>query len=353
MVAAMRTALFLLPTDLMGGAEKVLRLTAEAAARAGLFDRVVVFVLAGPPSGSLDALAAQGAEVVHARARTQRAALPALLRTFSRERYTLVFSTHSHLNAAASAARKLGLLRTRRLVARESTLIFERDLGPTGRLVRGLYHLYGAQDRIVCQTERMARSLQKHTRGRFAAATRHVPNPVEATSRVLAKPPAETFDIVWCGRLAPVKAPERALGALQRLRAQGHDARLTILGDGPLRSALERRAVDLGIEDATTFAGRVADPKARMAEHDLGLLTSDIEGFPNVVLEMLAAGVRRVVTTDCAGGLREIPGVLVAPHNPHALATALLEAHATPAPTGLDAFLAERSPDAFLQAIVA
>ena len=163
-----RTALFLLPTDVMGGAENVLRMTAGAALASGEFGRVVVFTLAGRPSGTLDGLAAEGAEIVHSGARSERTGLAALARVFARRRYALVVSSHTHLNAAASAARAIGLLRTDRLVARESTMAFERDLGRTGPLVRGMYRLYGAQDRIVCQTERMAEFARPaHSHGRL------------------------------------------------------------------------------------------------------------------------------------------------------------------------------------------
>jgi glycosyltransferase involved in cell wall biosynthesis len=52
-----------------------------------------------------------------------------------------------------------------------------------------------------------------------------------------------------------------------------------------------------------------------MTRCDLGLLTSEKEGFPNVVLEMLAAKVPRVFTTNCAGDLSKIPGVWVTKNN--------------------------------------
>ena len=234
------TALFLLPTDTMGGAENVLRLTADAALRSGRYARVRVFVLSGSETGTLDRLREAGAEVVHTGANSESRGLPALLRMLRRERYALVFSSHTHLNAAASAARAANWLRTERLVARESTMMLERDLGRVRPLVTSLYRLYGAQDRIVCQTERMASSLTRHTRGRFAARTAFVPNPLGGAVR--AHNASSSFRIAWCGRLACVKSPERALEALAKLRADGHEASLVMIGDGPLRTALEERS---------------------------------------------------------------------------------------------------------------
>ena len=126
-----------------------------------------------------------------------------------------------------------------------------------------------------------------------------------------------------------------------------------MIGDGPLRAELEAEAEALGLGDRVMFTGRVERPGAIMRRHALGLLTSDVEGFPNVILEMLAAGVRRVVSTDCAGGLDTLPGVSVAAEaTPEALADALRAVLDAPARRkGVEAFLAARSPDAFLRAI--
>lgn len=348
------TALFLLPTDVMGGAENVLRMTAEAALMSGRYDGVELFVLAGVRSGTLDALAAAGATVRHSGASSEKTGLPALARTLRRRRYALVVSSHTHLNAAASAARAVGWLQTDRLVTRESTMAFERDFGRMGPVLRGLYRLYGAQDRIVCQTERMAASLSSGTNHRFATRTAHVPNPIALEPRAPKAPGDSEVHIVWCGRLAPVKSPERAIRALAFVRETGLPARLTVIGDGPLRRDLERLADGIGVAGHVRFTGRIERPTDIMATADLGLMTSDVEGFPNVILEMLASGVRRVVTTDCAGGLAAIPGVTVAPSvEPGALAEALhAQANAAASPD-LPAYLRARSPAAFLEAIAA
>ena len=82
-----------------------------------------------------------------------------------------------------------------------------------------------------------------------------------------------------------------------------------------------------------------------MAHCDLGLLTSDTEGFPNVVLEMLAAGVPGVVTTNCAGDMKDIPGVWIADEpSPTALADTIIRVRELLGPSALPAFLESRSP---------
>ena len=108
-----------------------------------------------------------------------------------------------------------------------------------------------------------------------------------------------------------VKSPERALAALAQLHADGRtDVELTIVGDGPLRERLERQSVELGIEGSVEFHGHLDRPADVLQTCAVGLVTSDVEGFPNVILEMLAAGVGSVVTTEC-GGIGGLPGVVV------------------------------------------
>jgi glycosyltransferase involved in cell wall biosynthesis len=48
-----------------------------------------------------------------------------------------------------------------------------------------------------------------------------------------------------------------------------------------------------------------------MAACQYGLVTSANEGFPNVVIEMMACGLRKIVVTPCAGDLDQMPGVTV------------------------------------------
>ena len=110
--------------------------------------------------------------------------------------------------------------------------------------------------------------------------------------------------IVTAGRLTPVKDHKTLLRAFAELRAT-RPARLVIFGDGPLKSELETEAGRLGIAGSTLFPGYVNDPAAVYAVADLFVLSSVSEGFGNVLIEAMAAGVP-VVSTDAAHGPREI-----------------------------------------------
>lgn len=356
-------ALFLFPTDRMGGAEQLTRMIARESALGKEFDHIDCFVLSRSRTGTLDHLSTLPNVTLHyTGARNERRGLIGLISILSRQRYDFVFSSHAHLNALCCLLRRLGILRTGRLITRESTLIFERDFGARGVLIRALYHFYGTQDMIICQTERMQRSLDKHTNGRLATKTLVISNPIDLDrinlaklepTNMLAHIPATATKIAWCGRLVSIKAPVRAIETLRALHDLGlSNTHLVIIGDGPLAAAVRNSIHRQRLDGHVTLCGYQSNPAAIMTRCELGLLTSDTEGFPNVILEMLAAGVSGVVTTNCAGGMNDIPGVWVTDGtSATTLANTLIRAREMPRPSTLPAFLESRSPRHFTSQI--
>lgn len=324
----MRIALFILPSDRIGGAERIVCNLAREAARSRAFDKVEIFVVSGPPSGTLEDLKKQCAiKLRYGGASGVSAGVIPLLRALARCHYDLVFSSSAQVNAVISFARKIRILRTRRLITRESTMLFERNFGWRSRMIWLLLRGYGSQDLIVCQTEAMKSSLDYRTGGRLKPLLKVYSNPIDSEMIAAGKssaPPAEVTriphdctKIVWCGRLEKVKSPERAIATLAALHASGErNMYLVMIGDGSLRSELEQQVAKTGLGNHVIFTGNHALPCSIMSHCDLGLVTSDVEGFPNVVLEMLASGVSRIISTDCAGGLDKVPGVSVVPVTP-------------------------------------
>lgn len=139
--------------------------------------------------------------------------------------------------------------------------------------------------------------------------------------------------IATAGRLVGVKDHRTLLRAFATLLQQ-RPARLVLFGEGPLRSELEAESQVLGIASRVLFAGYVNDPAACYAAADLFVLSSTSEGFGNVLIEAMAAGVP-VVSTDAPHGPREILadgryGTLVPVGDAEALATAMLAMLDTP-----------------------
>lgn len=103
--------------------------------------------------------------------------------------------------------------------------------------------------------------------------------------------------VVGVGSLVAAKRFDRFLHAIAMVRARGVDLRGVLVGDGPEREKLESlaRRLDL-LPDGVRFTGSRDDVPALLRRAQIYLLTSDHEGFPNVLLEAMAATLP-VVTT--------------------------------------------------------
>jgi len=109
--------------------------------------------------------------------------------------------------------------------------------------------------------------------------------------------------ILTVGSLKIQKNQALLLDAFARL--PDNQARLTILGDGPLRAELEYRVVELDLAGRVAMPGFTNDPWPYYASADLFVLSSDYEGFGNVIVEAMHAGLP-IVSTDCSSGPAEI-----------------------------------------------
>jgi glycosyltransferase involved in cell wall biosynthesis len=121
--------------------------------------------------------------------------------------------------------------------------------------------------------------------------------------RVLGIAP-DRFVVGWIGRMTGVKRTEDVLVAFRQLRDAGVDACLCMIGDGPDRRAVERRAHDLGVMRDTLFLGYQEEVARFYAAVDAVILPSINEGTPVTAIEALAAG-RPVVATR-VGGLPDV-----------------------------------------------
>ena len=128
--------------------------------------------------------------------------------------------------------------------------------------------------------------------------------------------------------LVPVKGHADLLHAFRTVHETRPETRLALLGDGPLRSALEEQARRDGTQSAVRFVGHVAYDRVPdwIAAADSLVLPSLNEGTPLAALEALTSG-RPVVGTK-VGGIPEVVrdetlGRIVGPGDPDALAVAM------------------------------
>jgi len=132
--------------------------------------------------------------------------------------------------------------------------------------------------------------------------------------------------VLAIGRMVYYKGFEFLIQAMQRVRGK-----LVLIGDGPLRPALEREAVALGVANRISFVGELQNestPPYYQAA-DLFVLPSvaRTEAFGIVQLEAMASG-KPVINTRLDSGvpavsLHGLTGITVPPGNPQALGDAI------------------------------
>lgn len=120
----------------------------------------------------------------------------------------------------------------------------------------------------------------------------------------LREPPPGRTVIGLVGSLVPRKRPADAVALVHRLVPEFPQLLLVLFGDGPERARLEQDVRRHGLEDHVRIHGWTENVAAELGACHLGLLTSEREGMPNVVLEYMAAALP-VVTTDLPG-IREM-----------------------------------------------
>lgn len=110
--------------------------------------------------------------------------------------------------------------------------------------------------------------------------------------------------VLTVGRLAPEKNQGLLLRCSARLLAEGLDHRLVIVGHGEREASLRREAAALGLGAAVIFAGKTSEPQSWYRSADIFVLSSALEGMPNVLMEAQLFGLAAVTTA--AGGAAEV-----------------------------------------------
>lgn len=144
--------------------------------------------------------------------------------------------------------------------------------------------------------------------------------------------------VIAAGRLAPWKGFPDLIRAMKVL-TQKRRALLVILGDGPQRSELETLIIELGLTDVVRLQGYVENPLKFFSQADVFVLSSHVEGLPNVLVEAMMCGCTPV-STDCPTGPREVLqdgkyGYLVPMRDPVAMASAIGQALDKPIPKNI------------------
>lgn len=203
--------------------------------------------------------------------------------------------------------------------------------------------LYQSLDRLsACQVDRfivVSGALKKKLiegRGIDPGKVRLIYNGVETESRTSAEHGAcsgsgllrEERLIGAVGRLVWQKGFEYLIRAMPRVLHRVAEARLVIVGEGPLRRELQELAQECGLEGKVIFQGFRRDVREFLRLVELVAIPSLREGFPMITLEAMAMA-KPIVATAIDGIIEqidhEVDGLLVPPADSEALGAAIVK----------------------------
>lgn len=326
------TISILLPDLRGGGAERVSVDLAREFARLG---HEVEFVLM-QAKGDFLAEAQRDFSVVDLATPRARNVVPALVCYLRRRKPRAVIANMWPLTSATIIGRSLSRTRSTLLLVEHNTLTRQYSSWGTlhtRMLSYSIAATYRFADTVAAVSEGAATDTARLARlpvGRVNVLHNPIPHRSspcpeerEVAEALWACPPGQR--LLTVGSLKEQKNHPLLLQAFARLAWPG--GRLMILGKGQGEAALRQLAADLGIADRVILAGFHADPSAFYATADLFALSSNYEGFGNVIVEALSFGLP-VVSTDCPSGPAEILGGgrwgrLVPVGDPAALADAM------------------------------
>lgn len=291
-----------------GGVERMrLRLAAGLAARGHAVTLIVQMA-----RGSLREAVPSCIDLVDLGSPHTWACVRPLAAVLRKRRPDFLVSSLDHNNIAALCARIMAGGATRVVICQHNALSAEARTGWRYRAVPFLYRALARwADGIIAVSQGVADDLAA-TAGLPRPRIDVIYNPITTDTHEcgdtvpphpwLANPAIPVF--LFVGRLVTQKDPFLLVHAFAR-RLRTGEARLILLGDGPLLFALQQAVSDLGIGHAVHFAGFVADPRPWMAHAAALVLSSRHEGFGNVIVEAFLCGTP-VIATDCPFGPGEI-----------------------------------------------
>lgn len=311
----------------LGGAEKQVVLLAQALRLRGVDVTVVVLTAEGPRD---DALRQAGVPVVHLRLQklagwrtvpSLSTALVRLPRYLRRARPDVVhaFLYHSYVLGAPAAR----LARVPVFIAGRRSL---DDFKRGRRLVLALERVATRMTHLLVANAQAVAECARISEGVPADKVAVIYNGLPSTAFTPAEPAVvdTPHPAVLCvANLKHYKGHTYLIDAAASLRHRGLPVTLLVVGDGPERAALERRAALAGVD--LRLLGFRTDVDRWLARADVVVLPSLTEGMSNAVMEAMAAG--RPVVATAVGGTPELladgRGLLVPPADAGALADAV------------------------------
>lgn len=207
----------------------------------------------------------------------------------------------------------VGSIRKLPVVTRAATFAYENSVSR---------FLIRSSARVIAVSAAVARHLE--SRGASRGMVSVVENGVDHGRFAPTERNVGRTEIMFVGRLIQNKGPMEVLNAFAGL--ENVDARLTFVGDGPMRESLESRTRDLSASTQVRFVGHVQDVAPHLSDADVLVRPSQTEGQSLAILEAMASGIA-VIASDIEANSELIThgeeGLLVAPGDTSELARAI------------------------------
>lgn len=286
---------------------------------------------------------------------------PFLFFFFKKNETLYIFSSQTLINSLLGVCKKLGFYKSK-LIVRESNSIFELLDGLKLLRYKIAYKIgYHYVDLVICQTSYMKNQLldampwiEKKTKVAVISNPLNHKDMIKKSKEVIEELQDEDY-IVAAGRLVPVKGFDILINSFSDIHEKLNGCKLYILGDGPDKESLTKQIKDKGLEKKIILKGLVPNVYPYFKNSKLCVMSSRIEGFPNVLLQMMSQN-NKVVTTISAGDIDQIKGIFTCPINDvNELSNSIIECfntNTTDRRNLFDADLSKRNLNSFIDKIL-
>lgn len=233
-----------------------------------------------------------------------------LKRYLQKEGITHCISFLNRPNFISGIARKLGWKGKIILCERVHTSSHYNKKTISGKIGQWLVrNLYNNSDLVITNAAGIAADLQENFKVRRPIKVIYNSIDLQATAIKAAEPVSDVkfdgFTFILSGRFHPQKNHPLLLVAVKQIADLPF--RVLLVGKGGNEEDIRQQVAALGLQDKIIFIGFKVNPLAYVAKSQCLLMTSNYEGFPNVLLEALACGTP-IISTDCLTGPRELLG---------------------------------------------
>jgi len=307
--------LFVLPNDKLGGAEQHLKNLVFFFSKS--FNQINIVFLKKRDVDAWNDLPSN-VKIEYSSFNTEKGGIFFLIKKIykisKKNNIDYTFSSHTHINGFLGFLRFLKIFKTDKLIVRESTTILTRFAGLKLFLFKMQYLLgYRYNDLVICQTDKMKNELEKYLHVAKKWKRVVIQNPVDLNkiaqlSYEKITLPFESEFIVTAGRLIQLKGFDILIEAFSKITKKYKKLNLIILGEGEEKNNLQSQIKRHELSNRIKLLGHVNNPIPYFKAAKVCVVSSLVEGFPNVLLQMMSQN-SRVVSTTCAGGIDKIEGL--------------------------------------------